>query len=152
VIIDSHRSGHAIVAGAKMATSTIPFALSVDDDAIILMHISDILEDAGFRVLDAGDGDKALELLKTRGQDITLLFTDVEMPGLTNGFALARAVSSTWPDIEIVVCSGRITPAPGDLPDRATFISKPFSPQTVHNHLRDKLPDGKKPEPLKNAV
>ena len=83
---------------------------------------------------------------------ITLLFSDVEMPGGTDGFALARHVSSTYPWIEIVIASGRIKPESGDMPENATFIGKPFSAKMVHDHLRDKLPDGKKPEPLKRAV
>jgi hypothetical protein len=38
------------------------------------------------------------------------------------------------------------------MPEKATFIGKPFSAAIVHEHLRAKLPDGKKPEPLKTAV
>ncbi|PSJ19541.1 response regulator, partial [Halomonas sp. ND22Bw] len=45
-----------------------------------------------------------------------------------------------------------IRPNPGDMPEKATFIPKPFSAAIVHEHLRRTLPDGKKPAPLKNAV
>ena len=69
-----------------------------------------------------------------------------------DGFALARHVADQWPWIEIVIASGRITPNEGDMPDKATFIGKPFSSEMVHDHLRDKLPDSKKPEPLKRKV
>lgn len=71
------------------------------------------------------------------------------MPGETNGFALAHHVAERYPEIAIVVASGRIAPNPGDMPEKATFISKPFSSDVVHDHLRRILPDGKKPEPLK---
>ena len=135
-----------------METSTIPFALVVDDDALILMHAADILEDAGFRCFEASDGDEAIRLLDNHSESVVLLFSDVEMPGQTNGFALAQHVDQHWPHIEIVIASGRITPSPGDLPERATFIPKPFDNHMVHAHLRKKLPDGKKPEPLKHAV
>ena len=74
------------------------------------------------------------------------------MPGSTNGFALARHVAEPWPWIEIVIASGHVKPAPNDMPEKASFISKPFSTDTVHSHLRKQLPDGKKPPPLKNAV
>jgi hypothetical protein len=40
----------------------------------------------------------------------------------------------------------------GDQPDKATFMGKPFSAAMVHEHLLEKLPDGKKPEPLRKAV
>lgn len=135
-----------------MTTSTVPYALAVDDDPMILMDICDILEDAGFRTHDAAHGDAALAMLPAHAEHITLLFSDVEMPGNTDGFALARHVSEHWPWIEIVIASGRIKPNDGNMPEKATFIGKPFSASLVHKHLQEKLPDGKKPEPLKNAV
>lgn len=135
-----------------MQISTVPFALAVDDDAIIRIDACQILEAAGFRCLDAETGDEALTILDAKAEQIVLLFTDVEMPGSVNGFALARHVAEHWPHIEIVVSSGRLQPAPGDLPAKAAFITKPFSAEVVHDELRRLLPDGKKPEPLKQAV
>lgn len=132
--------------------STIPYALVVDDDALVLMNSCDILEEAGFRFYEAASGDEARAPLEDRGDSITLLFTDVEMPGETNGFMLAHYAAERWPEIEIVVASGRIEPQPGDMPDKATFISKPFNAQVIHDHLREKLPDGKQPDPLKAAT
>jgi len=141
-----------IKGSCRMDTSTIPFALVVDDDPIILMDACDILENVGFRCHSADDGDAAKEMLPGHADGITLLFSDVEMPGDTNGFALAHHVSTHWPWIEIVIASGNVKPAPGDMPEKATFIGKPFSAALVHEHLREKLPDGKKPEPLRKAV
>jgi len=135
-----------------MTVSTKPYALVVDDDALILMHACDILEDAGFRFYEAGTGDEAKSLLDDVAANVTLLFSDVEMPGETDGFALARHVSEAWPWIEIVIASGRITPGKDDLPAKATFIPKPFNNEMVHDHLRRTLPDKKKPEPLRRAV
>ena len=135
-----------------MDGSTNPFALAVDDDPIILMDVSTILEEAGFRCHEADDGDATLRLLGRQADGVTLLFSDVEMPGDTDGFALARHVAREWPWIEIVIASGRIVPKAGDMPDKATFISKPFSAAVVREHLRETLPEGKQPEPLRNGV
>lgn len=135
-----------------MQTSTVPFALAVDDDALIRLDACEILEEAGFRCLDAESGDAAIALLAEKWEQIVVLFTDVEMPGDTDGFALARYVAEHWPHIEIVVSSGRMHPSDGDMPAKAVFISKPFSAQIVHHELRRLLPDGVKPEPLKTAV
>lgn len=135
-----------------MNPSTIPFALVVDDDPIILMDASGILEDAGFRTHEADNGDAAIVMLPEYAHTITLLFSDVEMPGDTDGFALARHVAELYPWIEIVIASGRVKPDDGDMPEKATFLGKPFSAPMVHQHLRNTLPDGKKPEPLRNAV
>lgn len=135
-----------------MTVSTQPYALVVDDDALIRMEACFILQDAGFRTHEAVDGDDARRMLDLKGQTIVLLFTDVQMPGRTDGYALARYASSAWPEIEIVVASGALTPGPDDLPAKATFIPKPFDVQIVHDHLKTALPDGKKPAPLKSAV
>ena len=91
-------------------------------------------------------------MLPEYAHTITLLFSDVDMPGGTNGFALARHVAENYPWIEIVIGSGRVRPETGDLPEKATFLSKPFNAQMIHGHLRETLPDGKLPEPLKNAA
>ena len=124
--------------------------LVVDDDPLILMDACDILSDAGFQPIETDNGDTARPMLVQHGDKITLLFTDVEMPGSTNGFELARWVAERWPAIEIVVASGRVRPADDDMPHGASFIPKPFSSQLIHDHLREKLPDHKKPDPLKS--
>ncbi|KQN04044.1 MULTISPECIES: response regulator [unclassified Sphingomonas] len=135
-----------------MPTSTIPFALVVDDDPMILMDTSGILEDAGFRIHEAMDGDQAKAVLAEHWESIVLLFSDVDMPGSTNGFELAQHADRHWPHIEIVIASGHVLPRDGDMPERATFISKPFNKRTVHHHLAQMLPDEKKPEPLAKAI
>jgi CheY-like chemotaxis protein len=129
-----------------------PSALLVDDDILIRMDAVEILEQAGFRVLDAEHGDAAFELLKVQHPEIVLLFTDVQMPGRLDGFALAHKVATSWPHISIVVASGHVSPGPGSMPVKARFIAKPFSAELVHSHLLEILPDGIKPEPLKRVA
>ncbi|MGI4797464.1 MAG: response regulator [Janthinobacterium lividum] len=123
----------------------------MDDDFVVRMDAIDILEQAGFEVLEADRGDAAHNLLETRHPDIVLLFTDVQMPGTLDGFALARKVAHSWPHISLVVASGHVLPSPGALPDKARFIAKPFSAEVVHAHIQEILPDGHKPEPLRRA-
>lgn len=135
-----------------MTASTVPFALVVDDDPMILMDTTAILEDAGFRVHEAMDGDEAKGVLSQHSESIVLLFSDVDMPGSTNGFDLARHVDDHWPHIEIVIASGHVLPKDGDMPERATFLSKPFNRRTIYEHLARMLPDEKKPKPLTKAV
>jgi len=135
-----------------MTLSTVPYALVVDDDPLIMMDTTGILEDAGFRFYEAMDGDEAKRILASSWENIVLLFSDVDMPGETNGFALARHVAENWPAIEIVIASGHVLPKAGEMPEKATFIAKPFNKQMVHGHLQAMLPDSKLPEPLKKAV
>jgi CheY-like chemotaxis protein len=129
-----------------------PYALVVDDDGFIRMDAMDILEDAGFRTFEASDGDKAVALLAREHASIVLLFTDVQMPGTRDGFALARETALQWPHIAIVVASGQAHPGPGDMPEGARFIGKPFTADMVHDHLQEILPDGRKPAPLRDKA
>ena len=128
-----------------------PYALVVDDDGLLRMDIAEILEHAGFRTLEAEDGDAAILVLEERHLDIVLLFSDVEMPGSRNGFALARETAVKWPHVAIVIASGGLMPAPGEMPEGACFLNKPFSSEAVHGHLREILPDDRKPEPLRRS-
>ena len=132
--------------------STIPYALVVDDDAIILTDAAQILEEAGFCALTACDAEEAMGLLARYEDAISVLFTDVEMPGVMDGFGLARETAKRWPSTGILVASGRAALNDGDLPDGATFIRKPFDAQVVRDRLHEILPDGRKPEPLKRPT
>lgn len=135
-----------------MPASNAPCALVVEDHPVLLMDICDILEEAGFNCLAAGTGDAAKRVLQQHGDRIILLFSDVDLPGDTDGFALARHAADGWSHIEIVIASGRVTPDEGDMPDKATFIRKPFSAAMVYHHLQAKLPDDGLPEPLKHVI
>ena len=126
-----------------------PYALVIDDDALIRMNVAEILGEAGFRTMEAEDGDNAILVLEQHHLDIVLLFSDIEMPGSRDGFALARETAVRWPSIAIVVASGRRQPVDGELPEGVRFLGKPFSAEMVHGHLREILTDDRKPEPLR---
>jgi CheY-like chemotaxis protein len=129
-----------------------PFALVVDDDLLILMNAVDILTGAGFRALEAHNVDAAEAVLVEYADEITLLFTDVQMPGSRNGFDLAQLAARSWPDIRIIVSSGLAKAEDGALPPQAVFIGKPFSPDVIYDELQRLLPDGAKPKPLRQRV
>lgn len=126
-----------------------PYALVTDDDELVRMTVLDILEDAGFRTFEAENAGEALAVLREHHASIVVLFTDVEMPGPMDGFGLARETAQRWPHVSILVASGRHMPAPGDMPDGAHFVGKPFSAEVVRDRLKQMLPGGQKPDPLK---
>lgn len=130
-------------------SSNAPYALVADDDFVIRSDAAQILADAGFRPLEAGNVAEAIDLLERHASEVTLLFTDVEMPGDRNGFTLARETARRWPEIGILVASGVARPGPDDLPSDALFVAKPFSPDVIYDRLQVLLPDGAKPEPLR---
>ena len=102
--------------------------LVVDDDALTRMGASDMFLDAGYEVLDAGSADEALRFFEM-DSGIRLLFTDVSMPGAMNGADLARQVATRWPDVGIILASGR--PRPDALPPRMRFHEKPYMPAAI---------------------
>ena len=102
-----------------------PRVLVVEDEPLLRMFNADMLNDAGFDVLEASDADEALRLLETM-KDIRVVFTDVEMPGLIDGFALAERIEAQWPDIGVVVTSGRRYPPPAFSAPARCFVPKPF--------------------------
>ena len=89
------------------------------------MMATDMLEDAGFTVVEAATADAAWTILESRS-DIDVLFTDIEMPGSMNGYALAGPVAERWPHIRLVLTSGRCRPAASDVPDHGRFVPKPY--------------------------
>ena len=114
----------------------VPVVLVVEDEALVRLAAVGMLEDAGFRMIEAVNGDQALELLEA-DSDVQLLFTDVNMPGAIDGLALARQVRDRWPHIGIMVASAKRLPQPDGLPAGSRFEQKPYSPETVVRHARE---------------
>ena len=113
-----------------------PVVLVVEDDTLLRMHASEMIEEAGFEVLEAPNADEAIRLLETR-LDIAVVFTDIDMPGSMNGLKLAHAVANRWPPIRIVATSGHFQMRDGDLPEGGLFIAKPYLSQQILSTLRE---------------
>ena len=127
-----------------MSLDLTPLALVADDDPIVRMNAVSIVEAAGFRVIEAAGADQAHEILAVHHNTIQLLLTDVQMPpGKLNGFDLARACADRWPAIRILVASGMIRPAAGEMPENAKFIEKPFSDDVILEYLQGHTPSGR---------
>lgn len=89
--------------------------LVVEDEAIIRMLMVDVLEDAGFAVLEADSGDAAVVALKN-GHNIQAVISDVRMPGSLDGIGLAAWMRDNTPSVPIIIVSGF-----GDAPDWPTI-------------------------------
>jgi two-component system, response regulator PdtaR len=113
----------------------VPVILVVEDEALIRLAAVGMLEEAGFRMIEAVNGDQALELL-IADSDVQLLFTDVNMPGTINGVALARQVRDRWPQIGIMVVSATQMSQSDELPPGSRFERKPYNSDTVVRHAR----------------
>jgi CheY-like chemotaxis protein len=104
--------------------------LVVEDDVLVRTIACDILTDAGFRVYEAHDAQEAMTLLKAR-TDVQVVFTDWNMPGEVDGAGLARLVRKRWPSIGVIVTSGKMQPASGDLAAGVRFLGKPYRPPAL---------------------
>jgi CheY-like chemotaxis protein len=82
-----------------------PCVLVAEDEALIALTLSDMLEDDGHEVHLASDGAVALEAAHRLGQALDVLVTDLNMPGLT-GEDLIRALTINRPLLPIVVLTG----------------------------------------------
>jgi CheY-like chemotaxis protein len=126
------------VSGMKnhRASSQVPtIVLIVEDEPLLRELAVEVVEDAGFAALEAGDAEQAVALLETRS-DIAVLFTDINMPGSLDGLKLAHLVRDRWPAIKILVASGQVRLRPSDLPSHSVFLEKPYCGAAVIARLR----------------
>jgi CheY-like chemotaxis protein len=100
--------------------------LVVEDEPLILLAASLIIQEAGFKVYEARNADAAIALLE-KHVDIRILFTDIDMPGSMNGLKLAAAVRNRWPPVEIIVTSGAVKVTADQIPERGVFLPKPYA-------------------------
>jgi PAS domain S-box-containing protein len=114
--------------------------LVVEDNLKLRTVVVKQLETIGLRVLEAGNAQTALDVLKTQ-PNIDLIFTDVVLPGDMDGYALARAVHEDYPLSRIIMTSG----FPGmrfsetDLGNILPLLSKPYRKQDLIRIVREVL-------------
>jgi two-component sensor histidine kinase/DNA-binding response OmpR family regulator len=121
--------------------SQVPNVLVVEDEMVLRMRAVDIVEDAGFRPVEAVNADEALSILESRS-DISLLFTDIQMPGSMDGLKLAHAVHDRWPAIKIILVSGRVTPTDAEKPADSHFFGKPLGVEQMIAELQSMIGAG----------
>ncbi|TDH63074.1 response regulator [Dankookia rubra] len=119
-----------------------PLLLVVEDDFLVRLTLVDALSDGGFEVLEAADAKEALTLVCDR-DDISAMLTDINLPGGSDGFALARAARVIRPQLPVVYASGRYGGAEeGQAVDGSRFLAKPFTPSLAAAVLRDMISGG----------
>lgn len=103
--------------------------LVVEDHPPLRELIENVLSDAGYNVITAGDGNEALRFVNGNDNPVDLLLTDLAMPGMT-GTALVQQFQELAKNAGIVIMSGSdpgtATPPPG-----AHFLQKPFTSKSL---------------------
>ena len=118
-----------------------PSILVAEDESLLRMVAVDMLEAAGYHVIEVESGDEGAKVL-AGGQDIAGLVTDIQMPGAIDGCALAKITHDMHPNAVIVVVSGNRIPDVRELPSGAKFIGKPYDVRQVLRTLEQMLGSG----------
>ena len=112
-----------------------PVVLVVEDEPLVRLFASEIIEEDGFEVLQAADATEAIVTLEAR-LDVRVVFTDVDMPGGIDGIMLASCIRERWPDIRIIITAGRPWPAETERPKDVIFFPKPYRQDRVLETVR----------------
>ena len=121
---------------SSAAEASPPNVLVVEDELVLRMRAVDIVEDAGFNPIEAINADEALSILEERS-DISLLFTDIQMPGTIDGLKLAHAVHKRWPAIKIILVSGKVELSDADKLAASRFFGKPVEAKQMVAELQE---------------
>ena len=113
------------------------FVLVAEDEELLRLVIVDALEDAGFEMMDVEHAEAALGVLQIQAERIHVLFTDIQMPGVMDGLALAHHTAKNWPKIALLITSARPRPHQSKLPDKSRFLAKPYRHHHVIRHIRE---------------
>jgi PAS domain S-box-containing protein len=112
-------------------------ALVVEDQPDVLVAVSRMLTQMGFRVIEAATGQEAIEQLDFGGR-FDLVLTDIVLPGPIDGIALAEKVRRQSPATRIMLSSG--VPVQGEAGAKQDFLIKPYRRDDLHARLRVLFP------------
>ena len=110
-----------------------PTVLVVDDDRAVRSYMQLALERNHFEVIAPASASEALSLLETSDRKIGAVVSDVAMPDM-DGFTFARAVTSRFPEMPILMVSGCFPDNPE--PQRFPLLRKPFGPAALVSAVR----------------
>ncbi|MFZ1429651.1 MAG: response regulator [Geminicoccaceae bacterium] len=118
-------------------TQAIRTILVVEDEVLIRLAVAEYLRSCGYRILEARDGDEALQILRS-SETVELLFSDIQLPGSMNGFELARWASRHRRGIKIILTSGvaRSATQAADLCEHGPSLAKPYTHDELLRRVR----------------
>lgn len=115
-----------------------PLVLVVEDDELTRMDAMEMIRSAGYLALEAADADAAIALLESN-PDISVVFTDIDMPHSNEGQLLAHAIRRRWPPVKVIATSGHFDMKGFVLPEGTLFLPKPYVLAMVTRTLQDAI-------------
>jgi PAS domain S-box-containing protein len=144
--VDATAERVTAVAGARVPGGT-ETVLLVEDAAAVRAVTKQVLERQGYTVLEAADGEAALQLAQRHRGPIHLLLTDVVMPRVS-GRELAEQLTRSRPDMKVLYASGHTDDSVvrhGILELGTAYVQKPFSPESLARKVREVLDAERRP-------
>jgi two-component system, response regulator PdtaR len=126
-----------------------PTILVAEDNEILRLIASELLEEHGYTVVEADNAEEALKVMEKR-TDVRLLFTDIQMPPGCDGLELAREVHNRWPKVHLVITSGQVQPTQAEIADHGRFIRKPYRAKDLLGQIDELIEKGEKKTALHN--
>jgi DNA-binding NtrC family response regulator len=111
--------------------------LVVEDDILVRMPIAQYLRECGYKVIEACNSDEAMAVLSHEQTAVHIVFTDIEMPGMVDGFGLAKWIREHRHGLDVLM-AGTVPRAVENAKELCEQgpVPKPYEAQTVHNHIR----------------
>lgn len=109
-----------------------PSIMIVEDEDLLRELLTEVFSEMGVTVSAVATADAGLTAFE-QNTGFDLLVTDVRTPGRMNGWELAAAVYSQWPDVPIIITSGYSAEHDNELPPSACFVQKPWSLDSLCN-------------------
>ena len=138
----SNQNGSAAVGISDERISvTSGTVLIVEDEDLLRSAMSKMLRKHGFSVIEAGNGDAALDLVRSNRDSIEVILLDLTIPGAASSEVVAEA-QRVRPDIRVVLMSAysrAMVPPSLKVPEVRAFIRKPFHTRDLVQLLRDIL-------------
>ncbi|MGI4809869.1 MAG: PAS domain S-box protein [Janthinobacterium lividum] len=119
--------------------------LVVDDEPTVRMLVTEVLEDLGYRAIEAADGAAGLQVLQSDTR-IDLLVTDVGLPGGMNGRQVADAARIPRPELKVLFITGYAENAVishGHLDPGMHVLTKPFAMEALASRIKDLIDTSK---------
>ncbi|MBA1211446.1 response regulator [Pseudomonas psychrotolerans] len=117
-----------------------PHVLVVEDEPLVRQLICDILTDLGTLITECDRADSGLEYLEDHASELSLVVSDILMPGRLDGHQLAYIVSLRWPELPVLLTSGFSGAHTHQLPANTRFLAKPWSYQLIEEAVKAQLP------------
>jgi CheY-like chemotaxis protein len=118
--------------------SPLHTVLVVEDEVLIRLVIADYLRECGYKVYEAVHAQEAIAMLQSPEVAVDIVFSDVQMPGDMDGFALSRWIRANKPGVQVILTSGveRSANIAATLCEAGPLLEKPYPPQNVVDRIK----------------